>query len=87
MSDILVPAPVAIWDEPSTSGAAIVIALLTPYLLTDGSVEFLTRTDTVPGGAVAASVVDSGLGYDQIVTPATTGRRATHNASGVLFLS
>jgi hypothetical protein len=72
--------PVAIWEEPPLSGAASPFGGLTPYLLTDGSVEFLAATDVVPVGAVEASVID-----DEIVVPVVpTGRRVVES-SGTLF--
>lgn len=75
-------APVAQWPEPPSSSAAIALTLLTAYLLTDGSVEFLSRTDTVPVGAIEASVID-----DEIVTPVIpTGRRIVESVSSVFLV-
>lgn len=85
MSDI--PASGGHWIEPRVPavGGTSALARLTPYLLTDGSVEFLATGDTVPSGAVVATVTDSGSGYDQIVSGVTIGRRPVEHA-GVLLL-
>lgn len=77
--------PVAQWDEPPITAAAFSIEPLTPYLLTDGSVEFLARTDSIPVGAIEASVVDAG-GFDEIVTPAVSTGRRTVERAGAVFL-
>lgn len=80
--------PVAQWDEPPMPAASFAIGRLTPYLLTDGSVEFFAASDSIPAGAIEATVADSGDGTDEIVSPAvTTGRRPTQNTNGEVFLS
>jgi hypothetical protein len=81
-----IPDAVAQWPEPPGLRGATPLAVLTPYLLTDGSVEFLARTDVVPVGAIEASMVDDGSGAEEIVTPAVpTGRRVIESASGLFF--
>lgn len=78
--------PVAIWEEPPLAAGSLGIDFLTPYLLTDGSVEFLASSDTVPVGAIEASVTDVS-GADEIVTPAvTTGRRIVERTGALFFL-
>lgn len=78
--------PVAIWEEPPLPAAAFSFGAMTPYLLTDGSIVFLTRADTVPVGAIEASMVDSGSGYDEFVTPAVlTGRRVVETPRSLFF--
>lgn len=79
--------PVAIWEEPPLAASSISAGLLTPYLLTDGSVEFFAPTDTIPVGAIEASVVDSGDDTDEIVTPAVpTRRRVVETGAGVFLI-
>lgn len=80
-------APVAQWPEPPSSSAAIALTLLTPYLLTDGSVEFLARGDAVPGGAVVATLRDSGDGTEEVVSGASAGRRVVQTGAGQLFFT
>jgi hypothetical protein len=78
--------PVAIWEEPPLAAAAFSIGALMPYLLTDGSVEFLAPADAVPSGAVVATVADSGFGYDQIVSGVSTGRRPILRATTIFLV-
>lgn len=40
--------------------AGLGVAKMTAYLLTDGSVQFLTATDAVPSGAIAGVAIDTG---------------------------
>lgn len=79
------PSPVAQWDEPPSAGAALTLTALTPYLFTDGNWIYLAPTDAVPSGAIHGARVDSGAGYDVMLTTTTTGLRITQNPSGVLF--
>lgn len=74
------------WHEYPTKRDGLTVGLLTPYLLTDGSVEFLTSGDTIPGGAVIASVVDSGDGTDEIVSPAVPAGRRVVESDSLFFL-
>lgn len=78
--------PVSIWEEPPLPAATLSFGAMTPYLLTDGSIAFLAPADTVPVGAIEASMVDSGLDYDEFVTPAvTTGRRVLETPRSLFF--
>lgn len=79
------PYPVAQWPEPKLTAAAITLSPLTPYLLTDGSVEFYGATDTIPAGALVATVRDSGDGTDDIVSGGIAGRSVITNTNGEVF--
>jgi hypothetical protein len=79
--------PVNIWEEPPLPAGAFSLGAFTAYLLTDGSVEFFAPSDTIPVGAIEATVRDSGDGTDEIVTPAVgTGRRVVEATSLLFFL-
>jgi hypothetical protein len=80
-----VASPVNHWHELPTNGPSVTLAALTPYLLTDGSVEFFAGGDAIPGGAVVASVVDGG-GWDEIVTPVSGSERRVIEVSGHVIL-
>lgn len=81
----VLPSPVAQWEEPPSTGAAKALTRLRPYLTTDGWWVYLAPTDVVPSGAVAGARVDSGSGYDVMLTTTTTGLRVSRNAAGFLF--
>lgn len=81
--------PVALWPQPPLPGAeALVVITLTPYLLTDGSVEYLGPADPVPAGALVATERDDGTDQEEVVEPAVAGGRViTMNGSGELFFN
>jgi hypothetical protein len=80
----VLPSPVAQWDEPPSSGAAGTLVRLAPYLTLEGLWLYLAPNE-VPAGAIAGARVDSGSGYDVMLTTTTTGLRVTQNPAGVVF--
>jgi hypothetical protein len=80
MSTIRLPSPVAVWDEPPTSGAARVLALLGPYLTTSGFWVFASRMSP-PSGSTAGALVRTGS-FSTTTTSTTSGLRCTRGPSG-----
>ena len=83
----MLPSPVALWDEPPRAGAARVanpLARLAPYLTADGYWLYLAPNE-VPVGATPGARVDSGLGYDVMLTTTTTGLRVSQSGTGPVF--
>jgi hypothetical protein len=78
-----IPNAVDTWRESPTSGAAATLTRLEPYLTTDGYWLYLAPGE-VPAGATAGARVDSGLGYDVMLTTTTVGLSATLSPSGLL---
>jgi hypothetical protein len=81
-----IASPVALWREDPSSGAALALTRLTPYLGTDGVWVFLGARDAVPVGAVAGVMLMDNNGVNVPTLDATIGQRLTAGPTGEVFV-